>query len=35
MDGKQATRTFVPHAFPELTAELGEVAMNWAQKLPA
>jgi pimeloyl-ACP methyl ester carboxylesterase len=29
MDGKSAERTFVPHAFPEQTADLGEVAMNY------
>ena len=29
MDGKPGERTFVPHAFPEQTADLGEVAMNY------
>lgn len=29
MEGKPATRTFVPHDFPEQTADLGEVAMNY------
>ena len=29
MDAKPPTRTFVPHGFPELTADLGEVVMNY------
>ena len=29
MDAQPATRTFVPHGFPELSADLGEVAMNY------
>jgi len=29
MDGEPGGRTFAPHDFPELTADLGEVAMNY------
>ena len=29
MDGKPGERTFTPHGFPEQTADLGEVAMNY------
>jgi pimeloyl-ACP methyl ester carboxylesterase len=30
MDGEKDPRTFVPHGYPEQTADLGEVAMNYA-----